>query len=477
MQHTSKQVRSGFIWSGLDSFGNKGLAFLISIFLARHLGPTAFGLVALLTIFIAVANVFVDGGFNSALIRKLDRNENDYSTVFYISLATSLIMYGVVYFIAPFIAAFYIQPQLENLLKILGLVLIIQPFSLIPKTKLSILLDFKKQAQANMVALISSGSISLYLVYNDYGVWSLIYQQLTYVLIGAIMINVLMPWKPSEKFSSVSFKTLFSFGSNILFARLIDTIYNNIYGLVIGKQFNSSQLAIFTQAMNLSMLPASTFTQIMQKVTYPLLSEIQEDSKALESNYFKMIKGCSIVVFPVMAGICIISEPLINILLGTEWEESATLLSVLCFSFMLFPVQAINLNLLQVKGRSDLFLRLEIVKKINLTVMLLVTVPLGVYEICIGIVITSYIALIMNTYLTSKELGVSFLSQFSILLPTFLITLFSSFVGLVVGGEIINEIMEIIIVLSVSLVTYLTLTFCIQRVYLKEVCLIFRGKL
>ncbi|MFS1423636.1 lipopolysaccharide biosynthesis protein [Shewanella sp. 10N.286.48.B5] len=475
MGHSSQQIKSGFIWSALDSFGNQAIGLVISLTLANLLGPSAYGLVAMLTIFIAIAAVFVNSGFNSALIRKVDRNEKDYSTTFYFSFAVSIICYLLLFFCAPLIADFYEQPELTLLTRVIALVIIIQTLAVIPRTKLTVEINFKSQAKANVVALVCSGTVGLIMAFNGYGVWSLVFQQLTNAIISVAMLNLLSPWKPVEKFCKQAFKELFGFGSKLLAAGLLDTIYNNLYGLIIGKQFSAAQLGIFNQANSLSTMPATMITGVIQKVTYPMLSNMQGDTNQLDKAYLLTLKIATMLIFPIMFGICIIAKPLIAILLGEQWQDSAQLISILTMALALYPIHAINLNMLQVKGRSDLFLKLEIIKKAIITISLVITVPMGIVEMCIGMVVTSYLALIVNTYYAGQLSSVSQLNQLAALLPIAIITLISATVGYVVGSEFSSNIASIILMLTVALTCYATLMFILQKSLVLETKKLLRG--
>ncbi|MEZ9786623.1 lipopolysaccharide biosynthesis protein [Vibrio breoganii] len=463
MRNSKKQIKTGLIWSALDSFGNQSIALVISLVLANLLGPSVYGLVAMLTIFIAIASVFVNSGFGSALIRKVDRNEKDYATTFYFSLGVSAVCYLLLFFSAPLIASFYKQPELVSLTRAIALTIIIQTFAIIPRTKLSVTLDFKSQAVANFIAMLCSGTLGLILALNNYGVWALVTQQLTNATISVIMLNLLSPWKPVEKFCRQAFKELFGFGSKLLLSSLIDTIYKNVYGLIIGKQFSAIQLGLFNQADKLSSVPATTLTGVIQKVTYPMLSAIQHDTKKLDTTYLLTLKFATFIIFPVMFGISIIAKPLVDILLGPQWQSSAELISIITMAFALYPIHAINLNMLQVKGRSDLFLRLEIIKKTNLTIMLFITVPISIKAMCIGMVICSYLALLINIYYTGKLSSITITKQISALIPIGLITAISAFAGYMAGINVSSNILQIATMLVVALSAYIGIMLLVQR--------------
>jgi O-antigen/teichoic acid export membrane protein len=305
--------------------------------------------------------------------------------------------------------------------------------------------------------------VAFILAYLDYGVWALVGQQLAFALVNVLMLNLIVPWWPKKKFSNKSFKELFGFGSKLLLAGLLDTIYKNIYGLIIGKQFNMIQLGLFNQADKLSSLPAMTLTGVIQKVTYPVLSAMQHDTKKLDATYLLTLQFAGFTIFPIMFGISIIAEPLIDIILGPQWQGSAELIQIITMAFALYPIHAINLNMLQVKGRSDLFLKLEIIKKIIITVILIITVPMGIKEMCVGMVISSYLALFINTYYTGKLSSLTAYKQLSALFPIALIAAFSAFVGYMLGINVSSNILQISTMLVVALITYISIMLIVQK--------------
>ena len=469
MSHSKQKVKSGLIWSALDSFINQAISLVIMLILASLLGPSEYGLVAMLAIFIAIAAVFVNSGFSSALIRKEDRDEKDYATTFYFSLVVSITCYCILFFLAPVIADFYQQQELISLTRVIALTVVINAFAIIPRTKLTVEINFKSQAKANLTSLFCGGVIGITLAFHGFGVWSLVVKQIVSTCISVIMLNFLSPWKPTESFCKSAFKKLFGFGSKLLVSSLLDTIYNNLYGLVIGKQFSAAQLGIYNQANTLSSLPATTITSVIQKVTYPMLSAMQRDGSKLDDAYLKTLKIGMMVVFPVMFGLSIIAEPLINLLLGDTWKASAPLISILSMAFALYPIHAINLNMLQVKGRSDLFLKLEIIKKVIVTAALITTVPFGVMEMCVGIVITSYISLFINTYYTAQLSSISQIMQFRALAPIGLLTAVAAVFSYYLCSGISTDWLAIICMLITALLSYVILIVTFQKTLVNEV--------
>ncbi|EEV3024600.1 O123/O186 family O-antigen flippase, partial [Escherichia coli] len=436
---------NGLKWSAIERICSQGIQLLLMIVLARQLGPGAFGLIGMLTIFITIGQVFIDSGFSAALIRKNERTESDYATVFYFNMTVAILFYAVLFFCAPFIAEFYKRNELIELTRVLGLTIIISAFIIVQRIQLSVILDFKTQAISSLSSVIISGGCALLMAYNGFGVWSLVIQTITMGLVNLVILNIYNPWLPKRSFSKKSFHGFFSFGSRLLISSLIDSIYTNIYLVVIGKSFSASTLGQFTQANLLSNTPAMTLTTVVQRVTYPLLSNVNNAKGNIDEIYLRILRLTAAAVFPVMFLLAIIAKPFVVLFLGQQWEPVAELMSILCIGYCLYPVHAINLNLLQVKGRTDLFLKLEIIKKTLITVILIVTIPFGVKIICIGIFAQYYISLLINTYYTGKLSSLSAIAQIKALLPIWLMASISSAISwFLIPREIFSELYQII---------------------------------
>lgn len=417
-----KTVR-GTIWSSLERFSVQGIQFVVMIIMARILTPDDYGLVGMLAIFIAISQSLIDSGFSQALIRKQDRSELDNSTVFYFNIGVGVFLYFVLFFCAPLIARFYNEPLLTPITRVIGLSIIFNSLAVVQRALLTINLDFKTQAKASMVGALLSGAIGIYMAYNGYGVWAIVYQQILNLAIVTVMLWLLSKWKPIWAYSWNSFKELFGFGSKLLASGLLDTIYRNIYLIIIGKIFKASDLGYYTRAHQFSDFASSNMTGIFQRVTYPVLCTIQNDDVRLRDVYRRMLRVSGFVFFPLLLGPAALAKPLIISFLTEKWLFSASLLVPLCFSGMWYPIHSINLNLLQVKGRSDLFLKLEIIKKIMGVVVLCATVPLGLIAMCWGGVLTSIISLIINTHYTGKLISLGFIAQMKDLVPSLLLSL------------------------------------------------------
>ncbi len=417
----------GVAWSAAERFSVQGVQFLVLLIIARILEPKDFGLVGMLAIFIAVAQSLIDSGFSQALIRKQNRTEVDNSTVFYFNIVSSVVIYILLFVAAPWVSRFYDEPQLTSLMRLLCLVVIINSFAVVHRALYTAFLNFKIQAKASLTSAVLSGIVGIAMAFNNMGVWSLVGQQIMMALINVFLLWRYSSWRPKLIYSWKSFEELFSFGSKLLLSGLLDTVYSNIYQITIGKLFSANSLGFFTQAKTISALPSSNINGIISRVTYPVLSTIQDDDERLATNYRILLRMSAFVVIPLMCGMAGVSYPLINLLLGDKWNYTATLLIPLCFSMMWYPTHALNLNLLKVKGRPDLFLRLEIVKKVLGVTMLIVTVPFGVLAMCYGTIVNSMTALIINTYYTGKMINVGFLMQMKDLFPTLAIS-FSMFI-------------------------------------------------
>ncbi|MCG9639522.1 lipopolysaccharide biosynthesis protein [Vibrio sp. Isolate34] len=455
MSSIKRKTANGLKWSAIERILTQFVQLIVMLYLARLLGPEAFGLIGMLAIFIAVSQVLIDSGFTSALIRKKDVVDEDFTTAFLFNVVSSLVCYLLLYISSETIAEFFKQPELITLTKVISIVIIINSLTIVQKAMLTIAMDFKTQAKASIISVLISSFVAIIFALNEFGVWSLVAQTITMSICNAIMLNIFCPWKPRLAFSLLSFRYLFNFGSKLLLSGILDTIYKNIYQVIIGKYFNVGQVGQFTQANQVSSVPAITMTSIIQRVTYPMLSKMQGDSTQLESAYLLTLRLAAAVIFPLLFGLAVTAEWLITTILGSEWAMAAELVTILSVGFLLYPIHAINLNLLQVKGRTDLFLKLEVIKKILITVILFITVPLGIKAMCVGLTIHSYIALVINTYYTGKIANLSLKRQIYSLLPIWIISLISCFFGYYVSSIIIDDIsIALMLAVSISIIFY-----------------------
>lgn len=411
MDSLKDKTVKGIFWSSVDRFSSQGIQFVFGILIARLLLPSDYGIVAMLGIFLAVSQTFIDSGFGTALVQKINRTETDFSTVFYFNIIASIFAYIVLWFISPFIADFYDIPLLEDVTKVIALNLVISSLSGIQNTKLSIAINFKSRAQISVITSISTGCVGLWMAYNGYGVWALVVQSVLSTSLRTLLLWCYVRWMPQLVFSWKSFRELFSFGSKMLASALLDTLYNNVYTIVIGKCFSSSLLGVYSRADSLAQYPSSNITGVLQNVTFPVLSSIQNEPDMLADAYKRFLRMSAFIIFPLMVGLAAVADPLIRFMLTDKWEGAIYLLQIICFSMMWYPIHAINLNLLIVKGRSDYFLKLEILKKIWGVSVLCITIPLGLVAMCYGRVFSSLVCLALNTYYTNKLIGYGFANQ------------------------------------------------------------------
>lgn len=476
MSSLKDKTVKGVIWSSIDRFSAQGIQFVFSILIARLLLPEDYGVIAMLNIFLAVSQTFIDSGFGTALIRKIDRTETDFSTVFYFNIAVASVFYVILFFCAPAIANFYDTPLLEPVTKVVALNLIINSLSGIHNAKLSIVIDFKSRAKISIITTLLTGAVGLWMAYAGYGVWTLVVQNLLSSVIRTVMLWIIVRWRPQLVFSWKSFKELFSFGSKLLASALLDTLYNNIYTLVIGKVFSPSTLGVYSKAKNLAQFPSSNITSVLQSVTFPVLSTIQNDEERLSDAYKRFLKLSAFVVFPLMVGLAAVADPFIRIALTDKWANAICLLQILCFSLIWYPIHAINLNILQVKGRSDYFLKLEIIKKVQGVLFLIVTVPMGIVAMCLGKVISSLISLIWNTYYTEKLIGYGYFSQMRDLLPILVHSLVMGGIVLLVVNFMPTLWLKLIVGVLVGIVYYIAGAYIMRFPEMDELLTIMKLK-
>lgn len=449
------QAIKGVIWSSIERFSMQGMQFLLGIIMARLLTPDDYGLIGMIFVFISISQVFIDGGFTNALIQKKNRSEIDFSTVFYINLIISVLFYIILYITAPLIAQYYNQPLLIDLTRIYSINLILNSLVAVNKTKLMIAVDFKTQTKISFTAALISGIIGVSCAYMGYGVWSIVIQTLIAAILNIILSFYFVKWIPLWSFSIESFKSLFSFGSKLLASSLISNIYTNIYVLVIGKKFSAHSLGLYTRADHFAHFASSNLGSILSRVSFPVLSQIQDDNERLILAYRKYIQMSALIIFPLILGLCGIAKPLILIILSDKWIECVILLQILCFSYLWNCITTINLNLLNVKGRSDLVLKLEIIKKTIAFTILFISLFFDLKAICIGSAIYALIAFYSNTYYTKKILNYGFKKQITEIFPYLVTSLLIMIEGLIISHYIENPIISLCSAMIICPITYI----------------------
>ncbi|WP_303005022.1 lipopolysaccharide biosynthesis protein [Bacteroides congonensis] len=419
MGSVRQETLSGVKWTAIENFSIQGIQFFLGLVMARLLSPSDYGVLGMIGIFIAISQTFINCGFTSALIRKIDRTQEDCSTVFYFNIIAALFFYLLLFFTAPYISYFFETPVLRVVIRVIAINLVIDSLAAVHRTQLTIKIDFRSQAIISFITCILSGAVGVYLAYKGYGVWALVYQQVAGAILNVILTWYVSKWIPSFIFSKSSFCELFAFGSKLLGANLLHTFYSNVTTIAIGKFYSAKELGFYTRGNNFASLPSSNLVGILQRVTFPILSKIQNDEERLLGVYDKYIRITSLPVFFLMCLLVSVSKPLILILITDKWYDSVIYLQILCFAMMFDHITTVNMNLLQVRGRSDLVLKTEIIKKSISFAMIIASIPLGVMAICISRVVYTQIAIFLSTYYTGKEYGLSYKSQFKSFFPYF----------------------------------------------------------
>ena len=434
MPETLKQTAlSGMIWGFVSQFSMRFVTFVVGIILARLLSPSDYGLIAMTAIFTEISSIIVDSGFSTAIIRKKERTELDYSTVFVMNVLISIVVCILLFACSGSIANFYREPLLKDIIRLNGLFVFFGSFIAVQSTRMAAEMKFKTRNIISIVNTVIGGAISVGMALAEFGVWALVIPRFFRIISDAVLYWFYQRWVPRVQFSWSSCKELFSFGSKMMVSSVLNIVYNNIFPIVIGKRFSSADLGLYSKASGYAQLPSGTITGVVGSVAFPLLSNIQDDDERLQESYRKIIRLTSFLVFPAMFGLAALARPLIVVLITEKWLGAVLLLQILCFDQMLYPIHGLNLSLLQVKGRSDLFLRLEIIKKVLGIIILLITIPYGIMVMCIGSVIVSYLCLFINTHYTGKFIHVGFYRQMRDLIPSYLI---SFIVALIVWGVV-----------------------------------------
>lgn len=468
----------GVAWSMIGSYSNKFIQFVISLVLARLLTPADYGLIGMLGFFIGLAGTIIDSGFSNALIRHKDRTDKDFCTVFFINCGLSILMYAILALSAPYIAKFYNQPPLIDIIRVYSLTLIIGAFAAINSVVLTIELRYKTSTLISTSSAIISGCVGLVFAFLGFGAWALVFQQLAAAIIRACLLFYYVRWIPHFIFSTESFKKLFGYGSKLLASGLLHTAYSNMYPLVIGKQFSATDLGYVARAQGFNDMAAGTVNGVLSSVAFPVLSKVQDDDQRLLELYEKYIKISAFAICPIILFLCGVAKPLILLLLTEKWAPSILLLQILGINYIWDGIIKINLNLLYVKGRSDLFLRLEIVKKTIAFAILIISVLIGnLIVFCIGMTVYSTIALYLNTYYTKKILNFGFLKQMRQIMPYLSFGIIIFLEGLLFSWLIPNNLLSLCISVLVCIPTYIILCRVTNQYALYEVLNIITPKL
>ena len=464
MQDSLKEKTiSGMIWNGIQQFGSMLLSFIANLILARLLTPDDFGCIGMIMVFIAVANIFVDGGFGAALIQKRNPTQEDYSTIFYWNLVLSIFLFFVLYLLAPYIAGFYKISFLSSILRVLGCVLIINAFSVIQTNILIKQLNFKRLAQINIVASIVGIILGVSCAFVGLGIWSLVVQILTISFVRAVLFWVINRWYPCMVFSRKSFIELLGFGGLMLLSNVAETISNNIQSLIIGRFFSAKDLGFYTQAKKLEEVPVNGLAQVVDQVTFPVFSSIRKDSDDLKQNVKKTMKAITFFNFPLMVVLIVIAYPLFNILYTEKWNAAVPYFQILCIEAMFFTLNTTNTNIFKSIGRSDVYFYVQLIKRIVGIVIILIGLKFGVWGIMWSLVLNSYLYFFINSIVTGWVIHYGLIEQIKDVVLNYLLAILVGLVTYYLTRIIdVCDVFLLMMQVGIYVLLYLGLAYCLK---------------
>lgn len=444
-QNTKRKVINSLFWKLMERGGVQGIQFIVQVVLARILSPNDYGIISLITIFISLANVFIQSGFNTALIQKKDVKEEDFSSVLYISLFVSIVLYILLFFTSPFIADFYGILELKQVLRVLSIILFFGAFNSIQNSIIARTMQFKKLFIVSVFSILISGIVGITLAYLGLGVWALVAQQIANQVSITFILWFTLKWRPKLIFSINRVGDLFSYGWKLLVSSLIDTLYMNLRGLIVGKVYTSDMLAFYNRGEQFPQLIVNNINGSIQSVMLPTLSAEQENRKRVKELVRRSIVTSSFLIFPLMIGLAAVGEPLIKILLTDKWLPCVPFMQIFCLTYALWPIHTSNLQAINALGRSDIFLKLEIIKKILGVTILIISMNYGIYAIALGGLLSGIISSFINAYPNLKLLNYGYKEQIKDILPSLILSLI---MGLAVYGFLFLNISPYLILVT-----------------------------
>ena len=454
---------TGLFWTFGEQFASKGIGFIVSIILARILLPEEFGLIAMIMVFIGIGHSMVDSGMTSSLIRTINPNQRDYSTVFFINVIVSFLVYGIIYLTAPAIAAFYEQPILVDLVRVYALIIVIQSFVTVQITRMTKEMNFRIQVIILIPSIIVGGIVGIVLALKGWGVWSLVYMALVRTLISTIQYWFYTGWRPDWVIDRERLWEHFNFGYKLTLSGFIHIIYTNAYNIVIGKFFSVAEVGFYTKAEGLQKFPVQSVSAALNKVTYPMFSEIQNDNIKLKMVYQKVMQQVMFWITPMLTFAFVAAEPLFRFVLTEKWLPAVPYFQIICIVGLLYPIQSYNLNVLKVKGRSDLFLKLAIIKRSITTIGIILAIPYGIFALLYFQVLNSFISYFINSYYTGIFIDYPTLNQLKDILPIILIGVGCGALVHLVGYELLKlEQAHDLVQIGAVLIMYCLLYFGIH---------------
>ncbi len=446
---------TNMIWRFAERCGAQGVAFVVSIVLARLLTPTEYGTVALITVFTSVFQVFVDSGMGNALIQKKNADQLDFSTVFYFNIFMCAVVYAVLFAVSPLIAAFYGDPSLTAMTRVVGLTIIVAGLKNIQQAYVSRNLLFRRFFWATLGGTITAGIVGITMAYLGFGAWAIVAQHLVNTLIDTVILYFTVRWRPTKQFSFERLKGLFSFGWKLLVSSLIDTLYNNLRSLIIGKLYSSEDLAYYNKGDQIPKLAVTNINTSIDSVLLPVMAQAQDDKDRVKAMLRRSIKISTYLMAPIMIGIAFVAEPLIKLLLTEKWLPCVFYLRIFCITYMFYPIHTANLNAIKAMGRSDLFLKLEIAKKIVGFITILTSMWFGVEAIAYSLLVYSVMCQIINAWPNRKLLNYGYLMQLKDILPGIILALAMGLCTLPVTFLEFSDIVTLVLQVMIGVVVYI----------------------
>jgi O-antigen/teichoic acid export membrane protein len=428
MNSLKKTAVSGLIWTLSEKFLRQGVTFIVSIILARLVSPAEFGLIGMISIFMAVGYALIDSGMASSIIRTQEPDDLDYSTVFICNLAISILFYIIIYISAPYVAIFYNQPILISILRVLGLALIIFAFGTVQNAIFTKEMAFKKLMRINVPSSIVGSVVGVTLAFLGYGVWSIVWMGIAGTIMSTVQIWIVSSWRPSFRFSRQKFKQHFYFGLNLSLSSILNTVFENIYNIVIGKFYSAAQLGFFTRANSLKQLPVDNLSSALYKVTYPLFSSIQDDDQRLAKAYNKLMQQVTFWIAPLLICMAAVAEPLFRFLFTEKWLPAVPYFQIVAIGGLFNSLSSYNMNILKVKGRTDLFLKLEMVKKVIIALGILSVTQFGIYGLLYFQTAFAVVAYLINAHFAGKLIQLPITRQATFILRPLLFALLTGLI-------------------------------------------------
>lgn len=454
----SNSVINNFLWRFAERCGAQIVSFVVSIVLARILLPEDYGVIALVTVFITILQVFVDSGLATALIQKKESDDLDFSSVFYFNIFICILLYCLLFFLAPYIAFFYENSELTSVVRVLGLTVVISGVKGIQQAYVSKHMIFKRFFYSTLGGTVFSAILGIKMAYSGFGIWALVAQHLSNTAIDTLILWVTVKWRPKKEFSWFRLKTLLSFGWKLLVSSLLDTLYSNLRSLIIGKMYSSKDLAFYNQGEKFPKVIVANINSSIDSVLLPTMSKAQDDKASVKKMTRRAIKTSTYIMAPLMIGLAFCAEPIVRIVLTDKWIDSVFYLRIFCITYMFWPIHTANLNAINALGRSDWFLKLEIIKKIVGMVILLSTMWFGVKAMAYSLLLNSVLSQIINSWPNKKLLGYGYIEQFHDFFPSILLSIIMGICVYLIGFLPFNIIITLIIQIFAGAVIYIGLS-------------------